>query len=95
MAKTATNIINGKNFFIARAPIISENYTMFISRLKPKPSCLKDQKGQTFLEFIFILMILISISFAFMKGFSYLIGSRWEIMLKIIARPNTSSIQIP
>jgi hypothetical protein len=71
---------------------------MFTSRLKPKPSCLKNLKGregQTFIEFIFLLIILVTISFAFMKGFSTLIGGRWELMLKIIARPNQSLIKIP
>lgn len=68
---------------------------MNTSRLKPKPSCLKNQKGQTFLEFIFILMILVTISFGFMKGFSYLIGTRWELMLKIIAKPNSTEVVLP
>jgi hypothetical protein len=68
---------------------------MFKTRPKHKPSRLKNQNGQTFLEFIFILMILVTISFAFLRGFSYLIGTRWEIMLKIIARPNQDTIQLP
>lgn len=68
---------------------------MFKSRLKLKPSQLKNQKGQTFLEFIFVLMILVTISFAFMKGFNRLIGTRWEVMLKIIATPEQSSVIIP
>lgn len=64
-------------------------------RLKLKPSKLKNQKGQTFLEFIFILMILVTISFAFMRGFNRLVGTRWELMLKIIATPNQSDVRIP
>ena len=88
-------MIKGKNFFIAHAPLILENCTMNISRLKPKPTHLKNQKGQTFLEFIFILLILITISFGFMKGFSYLVGTRWELMLKIIAKPNQSEVKLP
>lgn len=68
---------------------------MLISRLKPKECHLNNQKGQTFLEFIFILMLLVTISFAFMRGFSYMIGTRWELMLKLIGKPNQSSIQLP
>lgn len=68
---------------------------MNISRLKPKPKCLKNQKGQTFLEFIFVLLILITISFGFMNGFRYLVGTRWELMIKIIARPNQSEVMLP
>ena len=62
---------------------------------KSPPRHLKNQNGQTFLEFIFILMILMTISFGFMNGFSRLIGTRWEIMLKIIARPNQNSVTLP
>ncbi|MBC7713325.1 MAG: hypothetical protein H7177_08300 [Rhizobacter sp.] len=62
---------------------------MLIPESKPELPALKNQKGQTFVEFILVLMILATISFGFMKGFSHLIGARWEVMLKIIARPNT------
>ena len=58
-------------------------------------SHLKNQNGQTFLEFIFILMILVTISFGFKSGFDRYIGTRWEIMLKIIARRNQSSVTLP
>lgn len=66
---------------------------MQIPESKPEDQVLKNQKGQTFLEFIFILLLLVTVSFSFMKGFSFLIGTRWEIMLKIIARPN--AIEFP
>jgi len=62
---------------------------------KRVPNHLNNQNGQTFLEFIFILMILVTISFGFMNGFSRLVGTRWEIMLKIIARPNQNSVTLP
>ncbi|MGZ3790652.1 MAG: hypothetical protein ACXVCE_16975 [Bacteriovorax sp.] len=61
----------------------------------PKENILQDQKGQTFVEFILLLVLLISISFSFMRGFNSLIGSRWEVMLKIIARPNSSEVSVP
>ncbi|MBC7540123.1 MAG: hypothetical protein H7281_14965 [Bacteriovorax sp.] len=61
----------------------------------PKENLLRDQKGQTFVEFIFILVLLITISFTFMRGFNHLVGVRWEIMLKIIARPNASEVVFP
>jgi hypothetical protein len=63
--------------------------------LSPKVSTLNNQKGQTFLEFIFILLLLLLISFSFMRGFRYLVGTRWEIMLKIIAMPNAKDVSIP
>jgi hypothetical protein len=63
--------------------------------LFPKENILQDQKGQTFIEFIFILVLLITMSFTFMRGFNSLIGSRWEVMLKLIARPNASEVMFP
>jgi len=61
----------------------------------PKECKLRDQKGQTFIEFILLLVILMTISFGFIRGFNTLIGTRWEIMLKIIAVPNQSDVSIP
>lgn len=60
-----------------------------------KENPVKDQKGQTFLEFILILVLLITISFTFMRGFTSLVGNRWGVMLKLIARPNASSVNFP
>jgi len=60
----------------------------------PKPNILGNQKGQTFLEFILVLVIMITISFGFLKGFRYMVGTRWEVMLQIISRPD-SSFKVP
>jgi uncharacterized protein (UPF0333 family) len=54
----------------------------------------KNQKGQTFIEFIFLLVILMTISLAFLKTFNYATATRWEAYLKIIARPNQNEINI-
>jgi uncharacterized protein (UPF0333 family) len=67
---------------------------MLIPETKKIHPTIKNQKGQTFLEFILVLMILVTISFGFMKGFSNLIGVRWEIMLKIIAKPNQDTFTL-
>lgn len=60
-----------------------------------KENQLQNQNGQTFLEFIFLLVMLISLSFAFMTGFRTLIGHRWEAMIKLIATPNSREVTIP
>lgn len=49
---------------------------------------LKNQRGQTFLEFLLLLIILVSMSFGLKAGFGYYIGTRWKVMLEIIATPN-------
>jgi hypothetical protein len=54
-----------------------------------------NQKGQTFLEFIFLLLILITMSFSFMSGFRGYIGTRWETMVKLIASPNQNEVSMP
>ena len=43
-----------------------------------------NRKEIKFSLLIFILMILVTISFGFKSGFDRYIGTRWEIMLKII-----------
>ena len=60
-----------------------------------KENQLSDQKGQTFIEFILIMVLLIIVSFTFMRGFNRLVGTRWEIMLKIVASPNASDVVFP
>jgi len=60
-----------------------------------KEKILKDQRGQTFVEFIFLLIILITISFTFMRGFNALIGNRWQVMLKIIGKPDNNDFTLP
>ncbi len=59
-----------------------------------KQNLIKNQKGQSFLEFIMIMLLMVTISFAFLKGFRTGIGIRWELMLNIISRPD-SSFRIP
>lgn len=61
----------------------------------PKENNLSNQKGQTFVEFIFVLALLITVSFSFMRGFNSYVGNRWEVMLKIIARPNSGEVRLP
>ena len=55
----------------------------------------KNQKGQTFIEFLLILLVLMTISLTFFKSFNFGIGSRWEIYLKVIAYPNQNEVVIP
>lgn len=60
-----------------------------------KENAVKNQKGQTFLEFIFLMLVIVSISFTFLSGFRTFIGNRWEVMVKIIAKPNSSEVNFP
>jgi hypothetical protein len=72
--------------------------TKRIQRTSPKndlKESLSNQKGQTFLEFILLLMILITLSFGFMAGFNRYVGTKWNAYLKIIAKPNSATVTIP
>ena len=54
----------------------------------------KNQKGQTFIEFIFLLVVLMTISLTFFKTFNYGIATRWEAYLKLITIPNQDEVNI-
>jgi hypothetical protein len=86
-----TKIITGKNFFIADALSKFKIIIMRIEELRQR----NNQNGQVFLEFILLLALLVSISFGFMKGFRSFQGNRWETMIRIIAKPNNSDINLP
>jgi hypothetical protein len=64
---------------------------MFSSRLRQQ----NNQNGQVFLEFILMLVLLMSISMGFMVGFRHLIATRWEVMVQIIAAPNGKDVHLP
>ena len=67
---------------------------MFIKfpNIFPSPDNSQNDKGQTFLEFLLIMMIMISMSFIMLKGFNSGVGTRWVSLVKIIAKPTTSNI---
>jgi len=48
-------------------------------------------EGQTFIEFIFLMLILVLMSFVMFKGFRTGIASRWTQLVNIIAAPTTSN----
>ncbi len=55
---------------------------------------LKNENGQTFLEFLLILLVMMGMSFAMLRGFNGGIGSRWTAIVKVIAKPNPPNIQL-
>lgn len=51
------------------------------------------ENGQTFFEFIFLLLIMFVLSFTFFRGTNYAVGKRWTAFVKLItshdlAQPN-------
>lgn len=55
---------------------------------------LQEQSGQTFVEFLFLMLILIGLSFAMLKGFNSHVAQRWQAAIKMIATPSDTPIQI-
>lgn len=53
---------------------------------------LQSNKGQTFFEFIFLLLIMFVISFSFMRGTNYAVGKRWVAMVKIVTGHDLTSM---
>ncbi|MFG1482408.1 hypothetical protein ABMA79_13230 [Halobacteriovorax sp. HFRX-2_2] len=45
-----------------------------------------NQAGQTFVEFIFLLVILIGLSVTLLKGSNFFLAKQWEIAINSIAR---------
>ena len=55
---------------------------------------MKDEKGQTLLEFLLLLSILIGIALFMMKSFHNGIGQRWKAIITLIARPTNSPVEL-
>ncbi len=55
---------------------------------------LANQSGQTFLEFVFVFIVMISMSLLFIRGINGMVGKRWEVMIKIIAGPSQGEVTL-
>jgi hypothetical protein len=53
-----------------------------------------NEKGQSLIEFVFLMASMILISFLLLKGFNSGIGTIWTTYVKAIAKPTTSPIQL-
>jgi hypothetical protein len=53
-----------------------------------------DQNGQTLIEFVLLLLVLVSLSFTLYRGFNYTIAERWKGLVNVIASPTTTPIEL-
>ena len=53
-----------------------------------------DHKGQSFFEFILLMLVLILLSFSLLKGSSYAITQLWKAYIIIISVPTDDYSQI-
>ncbi len=61
--------------------------------------CIKDvidnESGQSIIEFILLLLVMILISFSVLKGFNAAVKARWVDMIATISSPNSTTITFP
>ncbi|MCY4523235.1 MAG: hypothetical protein OXB84_00710 [Halobacteriovoraceae bacterium] len=43
------------------------------------------QSGQTLIEFVLLIVVLVSLSFFMLRGFNSAIGERWRIIVQVIS----------
>ncbi len=58
--------------------------------LYPKNEDSNSESGQTFVEFIFLLAVLVTISYGLLAGINSAIGERWRGLVHIVTRLEAS-----
>jgi len=56
-------------------------------------SQINNQKGQSFVEFMFLLLVLLVLSFTLILGLNKGVGKTWKKMITTISAPTTSTIE--
>lgn len=54
---------------------------------------LTNQKGQSLVEYMLLLAIIVGISFSFMAGINGALGDRWETMAEVLINIDTDNTQ--
>ncbi len=62
--------------------------------LPQKISLLNNQSGQSFVEFILLLLILFTLSWGVLKSVNGNVGKRWIAMTKVIMSPSQTPIEL-
>lgn len=52
---------------------------------------LSNDDGQTFLEFILLLLVLITLSMGMVGGFNNTVAKQWRALVKAISLPNNTN----
>ena len=53
-----------------------------------------DETGQSLIEFVLLLTVLVVISLVTMKGFNSAIAKRWQDLVTVISTPSSTSIGV-
>ncbi|MBI2521403.1 MAG: hypothetical protein HYV97_13365 [Bdellovibrio sp.] len=55
---------------------------------------LSHESGQTFIEFMFLFLVVLFLSYGMIKGLDVGIGGQWEKLVKKIAAPTGDAIKV-
>ncbi len=55
------------------------------------PTPLNNDAGQTFIEFILLLLVLITLSMGMVGGFNNTVAKQWRALVKVISLPNNTN----
>ncbi len=61
------------------------------SRESINSAAVNNESGQTFIEFLLLLLILITLSMGMVSGFNNTVGKQWRALVKAIALPNDNN----
>lgn len=59
----------------------------------PPSSPSSNEDGQTLIEFLFLMIIMITLGFGMLSAFNTGIADQWQALVTIIARPTPSAIE--
>jgi Flp pilus assembly pilin Flp len=62
--------------------------------IETEKNLLKEESGQTLLEFVLLLVVIMILSFGMLKGINKSIGVRWVALVKLITEPTVDRDQI-
>lgn len=55
---------------------------------------MSNQNGQTFIEFLLLLLMLIGLSYGLLAGVNGGVAKRWEALITVIAKPTVSPLTL-
>ncbi len=54
----------------------------------------QDESGQTFVEFLFLLLSIMGLSYLLLGGISKGIGKRWVVLVEAITAPTDDNVEL-
>lgn len=52
---------------------------------------INNNSGQTFIEFLFLLLVILTLSLTLVRAFNGTIGKQWSAIVQAIAKPNNNN----